>query len=470
MTSRPSKRTGVGLIDGSFALGLAITAIAYAHHSVADLYRIASQRIRVSDALFCVAFIVCWQFCFSVLNLYDRFATLPSRMAAIFKGVVTMTIVALAHLIFFHRHLVDFRTAIYLFASLFVYEVDRIALRDIFIDRISARNRQNVVVVGSGRRAGKAWREIRTRHHFSTSVLGFVDDRGPDQMAPDIAARYLGTLDDLDELLLAHTVDIVLIAMPIQSAYHLMQRAVTIAEGLGVRVVYLNDIYATQRHPELPNRELFQELFPVHEHYIMRLTVKRLVDVVISSAILTLLSPLLIGVALLVKLTSKGPVFFRQKRVGHKRRTFEIIRFRCTAYDIPAHTDALAASNANANSNSGDMREYDSMVTPMGRFLRSTSIDKLPQLWNVLRGDMSLVGPRPMSSHDIASFDKAKLISRFNVKPGLTGLLQLHGRSDAGFEEWVALDTRYIEHWSLALDLRIMARTVTSLVWRSGTF
>jgi lipopolysaccharide/colanic/teichoic acid biosynthesis glycosyltransferase len=112
--------------------------------------------------------------------------------------------------------------------------------------------------------------------------------------------------------------------------------------------------------------------------------------------------------------------------------------------------------------------KLDPRVTPLGRILRSTSIDELPQLWNVLRGDMSLVGPRPMSLRDVSLFSESTLMRRFSVKPGITGLWQVNGRSSVGFDEWVALDTRYIEDWSLLLDLKIMARTVSAVLKRSG--
>ncbi len=464
--NRASDHIGMAALDGSVALALTISAITFSHHSFAGFTNLGSQRISFIDAVFGLTFVVLWQYCFSVLNLYDRFATLPSRMSAILKGVLTMVTPVIIHLAVYHRQLVDTRTILYVFVVLFGYEVDRITLRDFVLDFISARNPQTILIIGSGRRAAKAWREIRTRYHSSTKVLGFVDDRGTDQMAPDIAARYVGRLDDLRDLLLTHAVDIFLIAMPMQSTYPMMQRAVTIAEEVGIRVIYLNDIYATKWRPEQPNRQLFQEVFPAHEHYVLRLAVKRLVDIVVASILLIVLSPLLLCVVVAVKLTSSGPAFFCQERFGYKRRRFQMIKFRSMVQDAEARMAELESRNEAV----GPIfkMKLDPRVTPLGRILRSTSIDELPQLWNVLRGDMSLVGPRPMSLRDVSLFSESTLMRRFSVKPGITGLWQVNGRSSVGFDEWVALDTRYIEDWSLLLDLKIMARTVSAVLKRSG--
>lgn len=466
MIDRSSDHIGLAALDASMALALTISAVVFAHFSFGGFANLGGWRISATDAAFGLLFVILWQYCFSILKLYDKFATLPSRMTAIFKGVIVMIIPVMLHLILFHRHLAHFRTALCLFAVLFGYEVYRSLLRDLIVDRIAARNPQTIMIIGTGRRAAKAWREIRTRYYSSTKVLGFIDDRRPEEMAPDIAARYLGGLDSLSDLLLTNTVDIVLVAMPIQSSYHLMQRAVTLAEGVGLRVIYLNDIYATKWRPEQPNRQLFQELLPVHEHYILRLAVKRLVDIVVAFVLLVLLSPILACVAIAVKLTSEGPAFFCQERFGFKRRTFQMIKFRSMVRDAEARLADLEA----LNEVSGPIfkMKHDPRVTPIGRILRSTSIDELPQLWNVLTGEMSLVGPRPMSVRDVSLFSESTLMRRFSVKPGITGLWQVQARNSVGFDEWIALDMRYIEQWSLLFDMKILARTITAVLKRSG--
>ena len=466
MIDRSSDHIGLAALDGSMALALTVSAVMFSHLPVASFSHLSGLKISPADAAFGLLFVILWQYCFSILSLYDRFATLPSRMVAIFKGVIAMIIPVILYLACFHGPFLNFRTVVYIFACLFGYEINRIVLRDTVLDRISARNPQTIMIIGTGRRAAKAWREIRTRYHSSTKVLGFIDDRSPEEMAPDIAARYLGGLDSLSDLLLTNTVDIVLVAMPIRSSYHLMQRAVTMAEEVGLRVIYLNDIYLTKWKPEQPNRQLFQDLFPAHEHYLLRLAVKRLVDIVIASMLLIILSPILACVAIAVKITSKGPAFFRQTRLGYKRRPFQIVKFRSMVHDAEARMAELEG----LNELSGPIfkMKRDPRATSIGRLLRSTSIDELPQLWNVLTGEMSLVGPRPMSLRDVSLFNESTLMRRFSVKPGITGLLQVQGRSSVGFEEWITLDKRYIDQWSLMLDLKIMVWTIAAVLKRSG--
>lgn len=466
MIQRSTCNVGLAALDGLVALIITISAIVYSNYSLAGFHGLTHRPINVVDAVFGLSFIVLWQYCFSVLQLYDRFATIPSRMVAILKGVLVMAVPVMFHLGFFHPHLLRFRTIVLTVAALFAFEVDRIGFRELLVSWIASRNPQHILIIGSGRRAGKAWREIRTRYHSSTKVFGFVDDRHPSEMAPDIADRYLGRIDDLDELLLTLTVDILIIAMPIQSCYPEMQRAVTMAEQVGVQVIYLQDIYATTHKSVQPNRQLFQELFPRHENYVMRLAVKRVVDILLSSIGLIVLLPLFLCVLGAVKLTSRGPAFFRQNRFGYRRRLFPMIKFRSMVVDAEQRMAALESANE-ADGPIFKMKN-DPRVTPLGRFLRSTSIDELPQLWNVLRGDMSLVGPRPMSVRDVSLFSEATLMRRFSVKPGITGLWQVNGRSHVGFDQWVELDVRYIEQWSLLLDIKILFQTVSTVLKRSG--
>jgi lipopolysaccharide/colanic/teichoic acid biosynthesis glycosyltransferase len=171
-----------------------------------------------------------------------------------------------------------------------------------------------------------------------------------------------------------------------------------------------------------------------------------------------LLSPLLCFIALAIKITSKGPVFFVQQRYGYRRRLFRMFKFRSMVTNAPQLMEQLEA----ANEASGPIFKIrqDPRITPLGRFLRATSLDELPQLWNVLIGNMSLVGPRPMSVRDVSRFNEATLMRRFTVKPGVTGLWQVSGRNALSFDTWIQMDFSYIDRWSLALDLEILARTV----------
>jgi lipopolysaccharide/colanic/teichoic acid biosynthesis glycosyltransferase len=176
--------------------------------------------------------------------------------------------------------------------------------------------------------------------------------------------------------------------------------------------------------------------------------------------------PVMIFIAIGIKATSKGPVLFAQERYGHRRRRFHMLKFRSMVHNA----EQLMKDLEDQNEAVGPIFKIrnDPRVTRFGRFLRTTSLDELPQLWNVLVGDMSLVGPRPMSVRDVSLFSEATLMRRFSVKPGITGLWQVNGRSELPFEQWIEFDFNYIDRWSLLLDLKIMCQTVSVVMRRSG--
>src|SRR5258708_16820257 len=277
--TRTTNHIGLAALDGLVALAITVSIVAVPHHPLDTLRHLSLFYVRFVDAAFGVSFVLAWQYCLYVLNLYDKFATIPSKMMATFKGVSLMTVAVVVHLMIFHPPGMTVRTAFLVMAALFCYEIDRTAISDHLLDRLAARDPQRAVILGSGRRASKAWREIRTRYHSSIKLLGFVDDRDPDEMPPDVATRYLGRVDELNELLLNEVVDIILVAMPIKSCYTLMQRSIQIAEDVGVQVIYLQDIYTTRRPSVDANRIIFSELAPQHERYLVRRAIKRAVDV-----------------------------------------------------------------------------------------------------------------------------------------------------------------------------------------------
>jgi lipopolysaccharide/colanic/teichoic acid biosynthesis glycosyltransferase len=195
-------------------------------------------------------------------------------------------------------------------------------------------------------------------------------------------------------------------------------------------------------------------------------TAKRGFDIVIAASLLLFGFPLILIIAALVKVTSPGPVFFVQSRYGFLRRRFNMYKFR----SMVQNAEHLQTSLETANEAQGPIFKIrnDPRMTPLGSFLRRSSLDELPQLWNVLSGEMSLVGPRPMSVRDVSLFSEAYLMRRFSVRPGITGIWQIAGRSSLSFDQWIRHDFSYIDEWSLALDLKILARTVPAVLRRSG--
>jgi lipopolysaccharide/colanic/teichoic acid biosynthesis glycosyltransferase len=198
------------------------------------------------------------------------------------------------------------------------------------------------------------------------------------------------------------------------------------------------------------------------------LLAKQVMDVGGAVALLVLLAPLIILIALAVRLTSRGPVLYRQARAGLNGRPFTMLKFR----SMVAGADAQQAALVSSNMVSGPAFKHaaDPRVTPLGRILRRHSLDELPQLWNVLRGEMSLVGPRPLPLDEAARIAAGHDRRRVSVRPGMTGLWQISGRSDlADFADWVRLDLAYIDQWSLWLDLKILLATIpVALLGRGG--
>jgi lipopolysaccharide/colanic/teichoic acid biosynthesis glycosyltransferase len=202
------------------------------------------------------------------------------------------------------------------------------------------------------------------------------------------------------------------------------------------------------------------------QHPAPALAVKRAVDLCGASVGLLVLAPLLIGVALLIRALDGSPVLFRQRRAGRLGRPFTIVKFRTMERGADERRAELRALNEVRGNASFKMTD-DPRVTPLGRWLRRTSIDELPQLWNVLRGEMSLVGPRPHPFDDVAGYDRWHR-RRLAMKPGITGLWQVEARTATDFDVWVLKDIEYVEHWSLGLDLAILLRTIPALLRAEG--
>jgi lipopolysaccharide/colanic/teichoic acid biosynthesis glycosyltransferase len=200
---------------------------------------------------------------------------------------------------------------------------------------------------------------------------------------------------------------------------------------------------------------------------------RRLLDVAVAGTVIALLSPLLLALAVAIRLDSRGPALFRQRRVGYGQREFTVLKFRSMRSDADprGHRDYVTALIKGKNTDGGRKDLYklavDDRITPIGRWIRHWSLDELPQLFNVLSGDMSLVGPRPAIPYEVAEYPSWYL-DRFNVKPGLTGLWQGSGRNERTYEEMVRLDIDYAERRSLFLDLSILARTPLTVLARRG--
>ncbi len=329
----------------------------------------------------------------------------------------------------------------------------------------SDRRRRRVLIMGTGMRALRMWQTL-SKEHTSYEFAGFVDCAGSVPATEEIAQRCLGTLDTLESTLMRCTVDEAWIALPVKSHYLNIQEALLVCERVGVRTKYEANLFETQvawaRYEASGRPVVTMQVVP--DDY--RLIVKRIVDVIGASIALVVCAPVMLAAIVAIRATSPGPVIFAQHRYGLNRRTFRMFKLRT----MVAHAEQLQATLESMNEAEGPVFKImsDPRVTRVGRLLRRTSIDELPQLFNVLRGEMSLVGPRPLPLRDVERITRAADMRRFSVRPGVTCLWQISGRSTVGFHEWISLDLKYIDGWSLALDLVILARTIPAVLRGTG--
>jgi exopolysaccharide biosynthesis polyprenyl glycosylphosphotransferase len=324
---------------------------------------------------------------------------------------------------------------------------------------------EHVLIVGIGPLGRHTGLEINDRsdHKRVFGYLRFADE----PMHKRLPAEVHGTAGDLEELLKKHVVNEVYLASNRDPHRTEMQGAIGVLERFGIPFAV----------PACGFR--FGRARPEHEHavadgYVHYLSVrrkpvqqaiKRGFDILASGSALALLSPLIVVVAALIKLTSRGPILFRQERVGLHGRTFHMLKFR----SMVANAEELKARLMARNEQAGPVFKMtrDPRITAVGRFIRKYSVDELPQLINVLRGEMSIVGPRPPIPSEVTKYE-AWQRRRLSVRPGLTCVWQVSGRNQISFEEWMYLDMQYIDHWSLAQDFQLILKTVPVVLTGRG--
>jgi exopolysaccharide biosynthesis polyprenyl glycosylphosphotransferase len=256
--------------------------------------------------------------------------------------------------------------------------------------------------------------------------------------------------------------------LPLRSHFKDAFMVAGLCEQHGIMMRFDGDIFglktAHARPEELDGEYYVATYTGVREWW--PLVIKRAIDIGASCVLLAILAPVFAVTALLIWMTSHGPIFYRQERIGLNKRRFQIYKFRTMVPNAERLMDQLAQHNEV----SGPVFKIknDPRITPIGRFLRRTSIDELPQLLNVLFGEMSLVGPRPLPVRDYEGFNEDWQRRRFSVRPGITCLWQINGRSSIPFEQWMELDLQYMDEWSLWLDLKILARTIPAVLKGSG--
>jgi Undecaprenyl-phosphate glucose phosphotransferase len=380
-----------------------------------------------------------------------RLRRFREEMVSVARGTALMTLMVIG-VIFSVRSPYQSRTTVLVFSALTAVSVlalRRMSWQAIRRLRTHGFNQSRAILVGTGRVARKTARAFRRASWMGIKVMGHVEDQQT-RWTEDL--HILGTTDDLPRLIQHYGIEHVFICLPL-SRYHEARRVFDVLSQTLVEVRLIADL------PELAGVSLTTsnlDGLPViglreSPHFGLNVVIKRAMDIAMSLFGLIVLSPLLGLLALLVKFTSPGPVFYRQERCGLNGASFQMLKFRSMRVDAEHQTGAVWA------------RKDDPRRTWFGAFLRATSLDELPQLINVVKGDMSLVGPRPERPVFIKQFSRTipNYMARHRVKSGITGWAQVHGwRGNTSLRKRVQYDLYYITHWTPWLDLRILGMTV----------
>jgi exopolysaccharide biosynthesis polyprenyl glycosylphosphotransferase len=462
----------VGLVFVSF--GLATFLVASAQDNM-PLAQFLSIRVKLSNcAIFALALFFCYLM-FSLCGLYEskRFASKRSELLDVLKATSLSTICLASLSMFFALQMVPTPRFLLLFWAIVSLSmgVSRLLLRYWLASvRRNGHNLRHILILGTNARAIQFARKIAAAPEQGYRLVGFVDKEW--EHMDDFRATGFPLVCDSDriaEFLRNNVVDEVAIYLPLRSFYEHAAAMAAVCEQHGIILRFDTDIFnlkiARARALEIDgDAQIAASGSIVSEGWPF--IFKRAIDIVVSLLALVVLSPLLLVIAALVRLTSPGPVFFGQKRVGLNKRQFTMFKFRTMVPDAEKIQEGLM----HLNEMTGPVFKIsnDPRVTPIGRILRKTSIDELPQLFNVLKGDMSLVGPRAMSVRDYECFNEDWQRRRFSVQPGITCLWQIRGRNTLPFEQWMELDMEYIDKWSIWLDLQILARTIPAVLKGSG--
>ena len=388
--------------------------------------------------------------------------------------IITSTLVGIAIMIFifFLYRANFFSRLIFLYAVLLIGTF--LSLSRLIERQIGAALRRRgvgvdrVMIVGAGQVGRAIMRSILARPELGYQPVGFVDDDPKKQEANIGPFRPLGNTTDLAIILGSEAVDQVIVSLPWMS-HRKVLRIIADSERRGVRARFVPDLL--QMSLSQVDTDVMDgiPLIGMKEPTLKgwKIALKRFIDIAISGAMLLLLSPLLILIAVLIKIDSPGPVFFKQTRLGRGAKPFTCYKFRSMWEDA----EDVKPELSDLNEAEGPIFKIknDPRITRVGKIIRRFSFDELPQLINVFRGDMSLIGPRPPLPSEVEGYEDWHH-DRLKIPSGLTGLWQVMGRSDLTFDEMVMLDLYYAENWSLWLDFKIMLRTIPTVLLGRGAY
>lgn len=476
--STAKRRLFLGMLK-VFNLGLLLVAFAIAtalqirHQGEAiSLSAFFSMRVKLINLLIFCCVLLAWHAIFSLCGMYQsqRLASWYSILSNTARGTTLAGLfLGLTGTAWQIRMVTPFFLLLFWTCSLALVGGTRLFLRSCLeFARLRGHNLRYILILGTNRRALAFARLLETTPEWGYRVLGFVDDAWHEDAGWRTRLPLCCDFAGLAEYLRRNVVDEVANYLPVRSFYEHSAQSAALCEQHGIFMRFDPEMFnlkiARARAEELDGSSHITAHSSLLDGWPS--LVKRILDIAASFVLLVILSPLLGAVAILIKLTSKGPIFFRQQRVGLNKRRFWMYKFRTMVPGAEKLLPQLEAMNE-AGRPVFKVKD-DPRITPIGRVLRRTSLDELPQLFNVLWGDMSLVGPRPLPIRDYEGFSEDWQRRRFSVRPGITCLWQVNGRSNVAFDQWMRLDLQYLDEWSIWLDMKILAQTIPAVLKGAG--
>jgi exopolysaccharide biosynthesis polyprenyl glycosylphosphotransferase len=434
---------------------------------------ILSMRIKITNFVIFTGFLLLIHLIFSSFRMYDS-RRLSNRWKEIFDVLKANSFAALIFALGSVLFKISLITAYFLLVfwvfSNGILILGRILLRTLLAElRVRGRNIRYMLIVGTNRRAVQFAQKIQSKPELGYRISGFVDNEfAQNGDFKELGYPVVADFETFPGFIRDNVVDEVILSLPVKSMYDRASRILRLCEEQGITVRFLSDIFDLKLGKMKADQFEEDSLITVSSGNIKVFSVlmKRAIDFFFSLVFLLLTAPVSLVISLLIKLTSPGPVFFTQDRIGLNKRRFRLYKFRT----MIKGAEKLQTELEQLNEADGPVFKIkaDPRITKLGRFLRRSSLDELPQLLNVLKGDISLVGPRPLPERDYQGFDEDWHRRRFSVRPGMTCLWQVNGRGEIPFDKWMELDMEYIDNWSLMLDLKILIKTIPAVLRGSG--
>ncbi len=457
-------------------MALSLTAaswVVYGRFGEITLSEILTARVKLQNFAIFLTYLFAWNFIFRAFKFYD------SRKLY-FKGEDTFDVIKATFLsslviyfssIIFDIELISLLLLVHFWImSSFLLILAR-QLVAIGLKKLTERknNLRHVVIVGTNQRAIEFAENLENNMGLGCRLVGFVDDLWQENTGSSIL-RYpiVSNLSNFFDFVRNQVIDEVIILIPVKSYFDEISKIISFCEEQGI-VARMGSFNFHGKLLTGNNKALTEEPQVIVRPGSMlgwKYFVKRLIDLCIAGTLIIILSPLFLFLALIIKINSKGAILYKQKRIGFNKRKFTLYKFR-TMID---GADKKLPELEHLNELTGPVFKIknDPRVTFVGKILRKTSLDELPQLYNILKGEMSLVGPRPFSLRDYRLVDQDWHRRRCSVPPGITCLWQVEGRNSIPFERWMELDMQYIDHWSLLLDLKILLKTIPAVLTGRG--